>query len=131
MGDRTWMQITFAKKDLKVFEKELDCGEDESFVPGITIWFIHEVNYGGYDELERLAKAKATFTAEHGAGGDYGGFGYACYQGDMAELAIGPDGGYLVSISEVGIDQESLRNAKRFFDIKAKVEKYFKDQAGI
>lgn len=95
MGDRTWLNLKFFKKDLPEIQKALKgyCNTDGGFwddesplEDGVMMdVYLYDVNYGGQKITEEMTDAKLTFHGSHGTGGEYGPYTFACYKGDFAE----------------------------------------------
>ena len=124
MGDRCWLNISFARKDLEKFTEVLKnevydgaFWDEENGTEEEVFAIIYEANYGWYDQLQSLAKERLTFAAEHGAGSDYGPCAYACYLGEMIDVSTDMDSTPTVSVSKNGINGAELSNVKKYYEI--------------
>ena len=134
MGDRTWFNITFAKRDLEKFNEVLkskmwdgtwwdDLDEDGNRLSAQ----VDEANYGWYSEVEQLVDAGLNFTAEHGDGGDYGPACYVSYEDKYEDVQVGHNLGFVVSVNSDGtVDQKALDAVKRYRELCEKVDEYIK-----
>lgn len=124
MGDRCWLQFSCRKSDLKKVTEQfggvsIHPGDPEEhpfseIIDDEKTWLtgeIDEINYGGIDDLEKLAEAEIPFTGSSGAGGGYGPAVFACAGKKLFLMGaswdgypyveIGPDGEHIPK----GVDQ--------------------------
>jgi len=124
MGDRCWVSMTFRKEDQKKFEEEFyfeTLDEDNGVLDGQEF----EVNYGGYDERERLSEVGLTFYGHHGAGGDYGECAFACYKGKQIEINADYDGNPVATVLPDGsIPQSEKKSAIKYWNIYKQAMRY-------
>lgn len=102
MGDRCYMRLNIARKDLPVFE-DIGFMDAEGCNSGASITVEDpEANYAHYTELENLAMNGVVFEGYHGQGGEYEAAVVASDGAEYAEantidskhpaVSIGPDG---------------------------------------
>ena len=130
MGDRTWISIQIAKKDIKKFLKadpDLAGYNEIENNDGIITLFFYEMNYAWYDGAESCAGRGLTFCADHGSGGSYGSGSYACFKGELVDIETNHDGWPCVPYNEDGPLLYILGNVKKYLKIYGKVKQYFKD----
>jgi hypothetical protein len=92
-----------------------------------------EANYGNYEEMQKIASEGIVFTAQHGAGGDYGPCAYVGIDGELHEAAIDEgDGRLVVSLDEHGDpSQIQVRAAKEFLVARKRAEAALESEDAI
>ena len=89
MGDRCALTVTFREHDRGVVEEVLGPWDQEDSHPNlpgcIVVWF-SEMNYGGCNEREELAKRGIPFFGYHCAGDDYGPLAFAACGSRIDEI---------------------------------------------
>lgn len=115
MGDRCWLQFSCRKSDLKKVTEQfggvsIHPGDPEEhpfseIIDDEKTWLtgeIDEINYGGIDDLEKLAEAEIPFTGSSGAGGGYGPAVFACAGKKLFLMGASWDGYPYVEIGPNG-----------------------------
>ena len=103
MGDRCAMSVTFHERDRELVEGLLgpwDQEDPHADLPGCTTVWIGEINYGGYDERDELARRGVPFFGHHSAGDEYGPLAFAACDGRMDEINADHSGKPSVVIDE-------------------------------
>jgi len=140
MGDRTWLQFSCRKSDLKKVTEQFSGPHHTEEHPFSEIiddektWLtgqIDEINYGGYTDLEELAEAGIPFVASSGAGGDYGPAVIACDGKRMFHLGASWDGYPYVEINKNGdlMPEGVMQRIREYYIIVEDAERIIKEGA--
>ena len=81
------MELTFRAPDREAVMDVFgpwDMEHDRNALPGCLVVELCEVNYGGQDDLVRLAERGVTFLGRHGPGDEYGPAAFAACDGQLA-----------------------------------------------
>jgi hypothetical protein len=138
MGDRTWVNVLFAKRDLEKFNKVLaDEIYDGKWWDEIEDWDddgkgilarIYEGNYGWYSQSENLGKAGLNFILEHGDGGSYGPGSDVAFNGEAVESVVFSHDS--LPVVEVGPDlqipEAQMETIKKYYELCEKVKAYIR-----
>jgi len=115
MGDRCGLFMTIHESDKKLVEGVFGIWELESEAPGLAGCLrveFSEVNYGGQEELEVLARQCVPFFGSHSSGGDYGPMAFASCDGTLEEIDANINGEPMVPIdAETGGALPDQQNA--------------------
>ena len=110
MGDRTTLCIECLKSDREAVVKLFDDPEEEhpsTSGPAAEFLVFNQVNYGGRDDLARLATEGIAFSAHHEDGDDYHGMTFAACDGTFAETAS-PRGQLMVGVDAKSLEPDAL-----------------------
>ena len=129
MGDRTWVNITYAKADEKAVLEAFGWSKDARRSlnteehDGIATAYFYEVNWGGLNEMMDLAKKGVTFTAHAGAGGSYGESLNVGYRGEFME-ASAHEGEPACLVRENGkADREGMEHIRTYIRLARKANR--------
>lgn len=113
MGDRCWLQVKVAKKDVDGFWDVMgrDFQPDEEGHNFVS-YFIEEANYGWYDELIRAADSGYVFSGDHGPGAEYSGRHFCGIDGKHYDCVTANDM-LVVAVNDLGIPVASDVEAAR------------------
>lgn len=119
MGDRcylkVWTKPSNIEKFLEVFELPRNQVDIEKINSNLVEISLDEVNYGGEEELSRLAET-CSFCGYHSQGEEYGSYKFFSEEGsqDIFYQEYGHSG-YVIAFDESGSPHEgSLEYAKHF-----------------
>jgi len=124
MGDRCYMSVTCRRQDLARFEKlgfQIEPVEDQN-TPVIEM-VDEEANYAHTDEMP----TDIPYTAEYGAGGNYGEGKIACDGKVLAEVAAWNED-FVVSwdFKQSRPAKHSLKDIRQFIRVKQRVDRILK-----
>jgi hypothetical protein len=133
MGDRTWFRINIKTEDvLKIKQtisefEYMEPEKDDYPYEGATQFYEDEMNYGGSDLQQELEKARFCFMGEHGDGGGYDGYQFACFFGEFAQLPNTKEMGPVAPVNDKGeLLEDWKERVINYFRICSLVQKYFK-----
>lgn len=120
MGDRCSMDLYMRKSDFEALSDDL---KEEIGIPyseedgGTVVQFsIDEVNYGAHTEREGWGEKGLVFYGSHGAGGDYGEYVFAAYDGMHIDCPAS-EGSPTVMVQDDGeIRSDEIRHAKQYLE---------------
>ena len=95
--------MTFHERDRELVEGLLGPWDQEDAcadLPGCTTAWVSEINYGGCDERDELARRGMAFFGHHGEGEDCGPVAFAGCDGDLDEVDADHNGKPSVRIDE-------------------------------
>lgn len=130
MGDRTWFEITYPKDQDQLVRDVFNVPdgpiwEDEEVVDGILLGRCSEMNYGGFDEVHRLAELGLSFYGRHGSGGDYSE-GVFASNGESIAYVPAIDGVPVVRIDEnLGYSGSDYTEIALYWRLFRQVDKKF------
>jgi len=108
MGDRTWLELNIKPEDsehvLGVLPDPTEIKHDEDNI----MLYYEEENYGGYSELEQLAREGVIFSGSHGDGGDYSSASFYVRDKEVIYTLVDQQGGLLVPFP---LDREAILDA--------------------
>jgi hypothetical protein len=115
------MQITLRFEDLQTAERYLGPGDWSGdyleVEDGVVRQEWSEANYAARDERLELAKTGIPFYGMHGAGGDYGLYRFAAYDGKMMEWPTNCEW-TLVVCAELGVDLEEAERVLAYIEFE-------------
>lgn len=114
-------KIMFDDEDIQWTEETM-CSDS----PSTILLTEHKASYAYYEERQKLAAAEINFYGNHGHGGDYDGYVFACYSGKQVEACAIESQPVAIVISINGdVDETSLKNAREYYQTLDLIEKYF------
>jgi hypothetical protein len=131
MGDRTWFRLEIRDDELQKFKSKITdfdwlTEEAEDTATGSLILQADEMNYGGQDMQDEMKAARFTFMGEHGDGGGYDAYEFACFMGEFADMPRTKGMGPVVPINSDGIiPSDWINKSRNYFRIVDLVQKYF------
>jgi hypothetical protein len=132
MGDRTWFRLEIRDDEVNKFKSKISDfefldGDIDDSATGSIMFEADEMNYGGQDMQDEMKQAGLTFMGEHGDGGGYDAYEFACFFGEFEDIPRTKEMGPVVPINSDGtISEEWLKKTKNYYRIADLVFKYFK-----
>lgn len=122
MGDRCYMTVTCRRADMGLFEELGFVPDDDSNSPVVEMTD-EEANYGHANDLPTTVP----FFAQHGAGGNYGPYLFACDGRELVEVP-GSEHGFAIEwdYHEGEPTAKSVAAIRRYLALKQKVQRRFK-----
>jgi hypothetical protein len=129
MGDRTTLFIETLKTDRAAVVGLFGDPEEQhpsTSGPAVESLVFNQVNYGGSDLLESLAKSGVPFSACHEDGDDYHGMTFAACDGTFAATAS-PRGSLMVSVNAKTLEPcaDDLADLRHWRDTEDRVRARF------
>jgi hypothetical protein len=129
MGDRTTLYIEALKTDRAAVAGLFGDPEEQhpsTSCPAVEFLVFGQVNYGGTDLLESLAKAGVPFSAYHEDGDEYYGMAFAACDGAFAATPS-PRGSLMVCVNARTLEPcaDALADLRHWRDTEGRVRARF------